>query len=128
MSSLRILLIDDHPAMGAAVAAHLNKYCTVVAREEHGDGVMSATAELRPDVVILDISLPGRNGLELLLELRPLYPSLGIVMLTNTDNDSLREEAARRGADGYVLKSRVTKELWQAIQNAVSARRAPTPR
>ena len=108
--------------MQAAISALLNRYCIVVGTTERGDTVVPMAAKLRPDVVLLDISLPGQSGLQLLPELRRLYPSLGIVMLTNQDQPIFREEAARRGADGYVLKDRAADDLWPAVQNAALTR------
>ena len=108
--------------MQDAVLALLNQYCTVVGTAERGDCVLAIAAELRPDVVVLDISLPGQSGLQLLPELRRRYPSVGIVMFTSRDQPVFRDEAARRGADGYVLKDRAATELWPAIQDAALIR------
>ncbi len=122
MSYIRILLVEDHPQMQDAIVALLNQYCTVVGTAERGDSVLAIAAELRPDVVVLDISLPGQSGLQLLPELRNRYPSVGIVMCTSRDQPVFRDEAARRGADGYVLKDRAARELWPAIQEAALIR------
>jgi DNA-binding NarL/FixJ family response regulator len=120
MSDLRVLLVEDQTQMRAYVSELLRSHCIVVGTADRGDVVVSLTAELRPDVVVLDISLPGQNGLEVLLDLRRLYPSVSIVMLTNQNDPIVREEATRRGADGYVMKFRASRELWTTIQKAVS--------
>jgi DNA-binding NarL/FixJ family response regulator len=120
MSDLRVLLVEDHARMRAYVSELLRSHCIVVGTADRGDVVVSLTTELRPDVVVLDISLPGQNGLEVLLDLRRLYPSVSIVMLTNQNDPIVREEATRRGADGYVLKFRASQELWTTIQKAAS--------
>jgi DNA-binding NarL/FixJ family response regulator len=120
MSDLRVLLVEDHTQMRAYVSGLLRSHCIVVGTADRGDVVVSLTAKLHPDVVVLDISLPGQNGLEVLPDLRRLYPSVSIVMLTNQNDPIIREEARRRGADGYVLKFRASQELWTTIQKAAS--------
>jgi DNA-binding NarL/FixJ family response regulator len=120
MSDLRVLLVEDHTQMRAYFSELLRSHCIVVGTADRGDVVVSLTAELSPDVVVLDISLPGQNGLEVLPDLRRLYPSVSIVMLTNQNDPLVREEATRRGADGYVLKFQASRELWTTIQKAAS--------
>ena len=122
MPQLRILLVEDHPQMQAAIRALLQPHCVVAGTAERGDMVIAQAAELRPDVVLLDISLPGQSGLQLLPELRRRYPAMGIVMLTSQDQPAYREEAAKRGSDRYVLKDRAGEELWPAIQEAALIR------
>ena len=122
MPYLRILLVEDHPQMRAAISTLLDRYCIVIGTVERGDMVLLKAAGLRPDVVVLDISLPGQSGLQVLPELRSQHPSVGIVMLTNQDQPIYREQAAQRGADRYVLKDRASEELWPAIQDAAYVR------
>jgi DNA-binding NarL/FixJ family response regulator len=92
---------------------------------ERGDQVLQEVAALQPDVVVLDVALPHRSGLKVLPELRRAYPLVGIVMLSNRSEPIYREEAARRGADAYVVKDRASAELWPAIRAAALMRRQP---
>ena len=108
--------------MRAAISSLLSEHCTLIGAADRGDVVLALVADLRPDVVVLDISLPGQSGLQLLPELRRQHPSMGIVMLTSRDEPLFREECARRGADGYVLKDRAAEELWPALRHAAHVR------
>jgi DNA-binding NarL/FixJ family response regulator len=96
-----------------------------------GDGnkVLAKAAEMIPETIVLDISLPGISGLILLPVLREAHPRTSIVMLTNHADDLYRRQAFARGADAYVLKSRANKDLvpaiWAGRQQPAHANGAP---
>jgi CheY-like chemotaxis protein len=107
----RILVVDDDPGWRHVLTRILEPACSVVGYATHGEEVAAAAGRLRPDVITLDVSLPGRSGLNLLPELRRLLPEALIVIVTASVNPVYRDEAFRRGADGFVAKHRVFEEL-----------------
>lgn len=122
MTLLRVLLVEDHPLMQQAICMLLSQNCTVVDVLDSAEDIQRAVRALQPDVLVLDVSLPGRSGLEVLPELRRAFPQLGIVIATNHNQVIYQTESLRRGADGFVSKHQLTTELLPAVQNAYSAR------
>jgi DNA-binding NarL/FixJ family response regulator len=122
MTSLRVLLIEDHPVMVQVICTLLSLNCTVVDTRDRAEDILHALHALQPDVLVLDISLPGRSGLQVLPEVRSEFPLLGIVITTSHVELIYQTESMRRGADGFVNKDRLKTELWPAVQNANLAR------
>jgi DNA-binding NarL/FixJ family response regulator len=120
----RVLLAEDHALLRAEVEKLLARECELVAVVVRGDELLARATEVRPDVMIVDISLPGRSGLQALPSLRAALPDAHIVMLTAHDDPLYREEALRRGADEYVVKWHASAELMPAIHRARGPARA----
>ena len=120
MSRSRILLADDHPVMLGKVRSWLEKDFEVVGAVEDGQALISAAAEMQPDVVILDITMPGINGIEAAKQLRQVGSRAKIIFLTVHEDPDFRSEALFSGALGYVLKSRLTLDLIPAIHEAIA--------
>jgi DNA-binding NarL/FixJ family response regulator len=112
----RILIADDHEGWRAAVVSLVATECEPVGLFESGEGLVEAAVRLRPDVVLLDISLGSSSGMNLLPAIRASLPDTAIIMLTSHDEQLFRDEAYRRGADGYVLKRRSISDLLPAIR------------
>jgi DNA-binding NarL/FixJ family response regulator len=102
--------------MREAIRCILAPDCELVAWAEDGHEVIGAALEMRPDTILLDISLPGISGMSLLPLLRDALPATTIVMLTNHTSEHYVEEAYRRGADAYVIKSEAHEALLPAIR------------
>lgn len=112
----RILLVDDHPAVLRQSAALLADEFEVVDALPDGRALLETVAALRPDLVVLDITLPGHDGLALARQLAARAAPPGIVMLTvHADPDYLRA-AFEAGAAGYVVKSRLATDLVPALR------------
>ena len=120
MSRSRVLLADDHPAMLSKVRSWLEKDFEVVGAVEDGQALLSAAAELQPDVVILDITMPGLNGIEAAKQLRQAGSTAKIIFLTVHEDPDFRAAALFSGALGYVLKSRLTLDLIPAIHEVIA--------
>ncbi len=120
MSRSRVLLADDHPVMLGKVRSWLEKDFEVVGVVEDGQALISAAAEMQPDVVILDITMPGINGLEAAKQLRQAGSTAKIIFLTVNEDPDFRSEALFSGALGYVLKSRLTLDLIPAIHGVLA--------
>jgi DNA-binding response OmpR family regulator len=110
--SMDVLIVEDDPALGDVMAVHLAAEGWGLRRVEDGDAALAACAERLPDLVVLDVMLPKRSGLEVCAALRALYhPSPGVVMVTarNTELDVIL--GFEVGADDYVLKPFRPREL-----------------
>jgi DNA-binding NarL/FixJ family response regulator len=128
MSKPRILLGDDHGLLLEAFTRLLEPEVTVVGRATDGRALVRAALGLRPDVVVMDVSMPELNGLEAGRQIRQALPATRLVVLTVHEDPALAAEAFRAGASGFVVKSSAASELLQAIQYALAGRRYLTPR
>jgi two-component system response regulator NreC len=116
--SIGILIADDHGVLRAGLRALLNaeKDLNVVGEAADGQEALRAARELRPDVVLVDLSMPGLNGIEVTRQLKESYPDMAVLILTVHEDESLLQEAIRVGASGYIIKRAVESELINAIQ------------
>lgn len=114
---LKILLVDDHEVVRLGLKALLSNYSSyeVVAEAGTADEAVLRAKEFRPDVVIMDIRLPGKNGIEATREIIALLPDTKIVMLTSFAEDDLLFDAINAGACGYVLKQIGSDDLVNAL-------------
>jgi DNA-binding NarL/FixJ family response regulator len=121
--SLRILLADDHVTVrqGLKMLIESQDDMTVVSEVSDGKAAVEQARALHPDVVVMDISMPGMNGLVATRTLKQIQPDAVIVILTRHGDDAYLQELLRAGADGYVLKQSAASELLQAIR-ATAAR------
>jgi len=120
---LRILLADDHVTVrqGLKMLIDSQDDMTVVSEASDGTAAVEQARTIRPDVVVMDISMPGMNGLVATRTLKQVQPDSVIVILTRHGDDAYLQELLRAGADGYVLKQSAASELLQAIR-ATAAR------
>lgn len=119
---LRILLADDHVTMryGLRLLINTQPDMEVVAEASDGAAALDLAAAWKPDVVVMDISMPGVNGLVATRKLRQVCPDTRIVTLTRHSDDAYLQELLRAGASGYVLKQSPPTELVQAIRAAAA--------
>ncbi len=115
---IRIMLADDHPIVrnGIKDALSKQKNIEVVAEASNGSQVLRKAKELSPDIVLMDISMPGMGGLEATQRLRSTVPAVKVLVFTMHDNKEYVLEIIRSGASGYVLKDTSTLELVRAIE------------
>jgi DNA-binding NarL/FixJ family response regulator len=118
----RLLLADDHPMMCEGLRAILEPANQVVGVVHDGREVPAAVTLLEPDLVLLDISLPGRNGLDLARELHQTHPELKTMILTMHAERLYADEALRAGARGFVVKLAVGSELRFAVSEVLAGR------
>jgi DNA-binding NarL/FixJ family response regulator len=122
LARVRILLADDHPDMLAVVANLLGASFDVIGMVGDGESLLDAAADLQPDVLVLDISMPLLTGIEAARRLKKCGNTARIVFLTvHEDPDFVRASLAT-GAFGYVVKPRVATDLVVAIREAVAGR------
>jgi DNA-binding NarL/FixJ family response regulator len=114
----QVLIVDDHPIVRHGLALLINREPDLMVCGE-ADDAQSATqaiVSLRPDLVILDISLGGPDGLELLKQIRTLNTDLPVLMLSMHDETTYAERVLRAGANGYIMKQEATDRLLTAIR------------
>ncbi|MGH9258120.1 MAG: response regulator [Vicinamibacterales bacterium] len=119
---LRILLADDHVTMRHGLRLLIDNQADMKVVSEASDGhaaVQHAIAQ-KPDVVVMDISMPGMNGLEATRALKQQQPGVAVVALTRHGDDAYVQELLRAGVSGYVLKQSAPTELLQAIRAAAA--------
>ena len=123
-SPLRLLLVDDHAVLRAGLANVLNfdPGLEVVAEADDGETAIELWRQHRPDVMLLDLSMPGIDGIETLLRLRREFPEARVLMLTSSEAPEDVRHALAAGAGGYVTKTVRRAELVAAIR-AVQAGR-----
>ena len=118
MGSIRVLVADDHPVFRYGMRAILGAEPDTEIVGEATDGAEAVTlaAELRPDVILMDINMPGSNGIEATRRITEANPDTGILMLTMFEDDDSVFSAIRAGASGYVLKGADGAETLRAIR------------
>jgi DNA-binding NarL/FixJ family response regulator len=117
-ASIRILVTDDHAVLRAGLTALLNAEAdfTVVGEAADGGEALRIAQAVQPDVILLDINMPGVNGLDALPLLRQATPKSRILVLTMHDDITYLRQVLRAGGAGYVLKQAADKELLSAIR------------
>jgi DNA-binding NarL/FixJ family response regulator len=123
----RVLLADDHTLLLGAFEKLLEHEYTVVGAVSDGRALLSAAAELRPDVIVLDIAMPLLNGLDAARQLKKTMPKIKLIFLTMNEDPNVASEAFRAGASGYLLKTSASSELSKAIKEALCGRSYVTP-
>ena len=127
MTRPRVLLADDHVALRAAFAKLLAPVCDVIGQVSDGRALVAAAEALKPDVIVIDISMPILNGFEAGRLIKSLLPEVKLVFLTVYDDDDCAAEAFRAGASAYVIKGRAASELRMAVREVSRGRTFVTP-
>ena len=119
---VRVLLADDHVTVryGLKLLIDAEPDMTVVAEADDGDEAVRKTIEVKPDVVVMDISMPGMNGLAATRALKQAQPGTLVITLTRHTEDAYLQELLRAGASGYVLKRSAPTELLHAIRGVAA--------
>ena len=127
-TSIRVLVVDDHPLMREGIAAVIAGQTDMVLAGEASDGreAVLAYEALHPDVVLMDLRMPGMDGIEAIAAIRARWPQARIIVLTTYRGDVQVVRALSAGASGYLLKSLLRRELLDTIRDVHGgARRVP---
>jgi len=120
----RILIVDDHPLMREGLRGTINREpdMTVCGEAENADQAVDAFQRLVPDLALLDITLPGRSGLELVKDLKAIHPRVVILAISMHEESLYAERMLRAGASGYITKQQPPGELIKAIRQVLDNR------
>ncbi len=129
MSKIRVLLADDHSLFREGLRIILDAQPDFEVVGEAGDGleVIVKAQELEPDLIVMDVTMPGCDGVEATQQIMAQFPDMTIVMLTIRDEDEKLFEAIKSGARGFLLKSIRSRELVALLRGAVQGEAAITP-
>jgi DNA-binding NarL/FixJ family response regulator len=116
--TLRILVVDDHPVVRHGLKTLLHGHPDWVIVDEAGDGIEAVDKAnlLKPDVIVLDVSMPRMDGLEACRRIRKNVPQAEILIVTQHDSPQMQREAIGAGARGYVVKANVARDLPAAVE------------
>ncbi len=122
-----VLVVDDHPLLRQGLALLINQQqdMQVCGEAEEAQAAMQAIAQSRPDIMILDISLNGPDGLELLKSIRASDPDLPVLILSMHDEAIYAERALRARANGYIMKQEATEKVLVAVRRILNGERLP---
>jgi two-component system, NarL family, response regulator LiaR len=114
---IRILLVDDHVLVRKGISAMLERRTDmrVVGEAADGEEAVALTLSLKPDVIVMDLVMPRKSGIDAIGEIKKLYPQANILVLTSFDQDDKVFPAIKAGAVGYLIKDSTPEELVQAI-------------
>ncbi len=127
MNRPRVLIADDHELLVEAFVKLLEAEVEVVGKVLDGRALLAQAPRLKPDIIVLDISMPGLNGLEAGEQIKQIMPDVKLIFLTMHEDPNLAVEAFRLGASGYLLKRSAASELFQAVQEVFRGRTYVTP-
>lgn len=119
----RVLLVDDNETLLHRAAAVLSPGCAVIGAVTEGEAALEIADTMHPDVIVLDISMPGMDGFEVAARLKHAGSTAAVVFLTVHDDEEVMHAAAATGAIGYVLKRRLATDLTHAVVEARAGRR-----
>ena len=130
MKKLRILVADDHALLrrGAKAALQNQRGWRVVGEATNGIEAVEKAKKLKPDVAVVDISMPELDGVQVTREIREAAPNTKVLVLTMHESDQLVQSALVAGAHGYILKSDLTECLVKAVKDVSRGKRSLTPK
>ena len=123
------MCVDDHPLVRDGIAAVIATQDDIVCVGEAGDGqaAIDQCRAHKPDVVVMDLRMPGMGGLEATVQIRKEFPTARIIVLTTYEGDEDIHRALEAGAQGYILKDSVRRELLQTIREVCAGHRHVSP-
>ena len=123
----RVLIADDHSLLLAGLRRLIEDSYEVVGTVEDGRALVAAAEQLKPDVIVLDISMPLLNGLDAARQIKTSVPDAKLIFLTMHASPTYATEAIKVGASGYLLKQSAASELQQAIETVLNGQTYLTP-
>lgn len=124
-NQIRVLVVDDHPLLRDGVAALIANQTDITLAAEASTGVeaIATFRQHRPDVTLMDLQMPGMDGVETITAIRSEFPHARIIVLTTYAGDVLAQRALKAGARAYILKSYVRKDLLETIRSVYSGQK-----
>ena len=120
----KVFLVDDHPIVSKALAELINQEpeLSVCGKAENAAAALQAIAVAKPDIAVVDISLPQINGIELIKEIKTHYSNVPVLVLSMHDENVYAERVLRAGASGYVMKEEASEKVMLAIRRVLNGR------
>jgi DNA-binding NarL/FixJ family response regulator len=117
----KILIVDDHPMMRQGLAQLINHEpdLTVSGEAEDAPQAMTAISQTKPDLVLADLTLTGKSGLELIKDMQTLHPNLAVLVISMHDESIYAERVLRAGGRGYIMKQEGGKKIMEAIRQVL---------
>jgi DNA-binding NarL/FixJ family response regulator len=117
----KILIVDDHPIVrqGLAQLIRQESDLTVCGEADHGEGISAIISDLKPDVLVLDLTLKDTSGIDVLKEITPRFPNLAVLVLSIHDESLYAERALRAGARGYIMKEEAAEKVVTAVREVL---------
>ncbi len=127
--TIRVMIVDDHPLVRQGVRSLLsnNSDLMLVAESDSADSAFETAPTVQPDVILLDIRMPGLTGIEAVRQLFRLCPGAKILMLSSFDDEAYIDQAIQAGVHGYILKSASDETLVSAVRAAFRGERVLSP-
>jgi len=124
--AIRVMIVDDHALVRSGLEAFLmvQMDLKLVAQAKNGQQAVALCAEAQPDVVLMDLVMPGQSGIETIGQIKQQYPHIQCIALTSFKDEDLVQGALQAGAIGYLLKDVSSEDLAQAIRSAHAGRPA----
>ena len=128
-SKIKVMTVDDHPLLREGIAAVLQGEgdIVLVAEATSGEQAIESFRTHRPDVTLMDLQMPGMNGIDTIIAIRQQFPNARFIVLTTYQGDVQALRALKAGAAGYLLKSMLRKELLDTIRAVHAGRRRIPP-
>jgi two-component system, NarL family, response regulator LiaR len=122
MEKIRIIIADDHAVVreGTRTLLEREEDMQVVGEADNGEDAIKLIEKLKPDVVILDISMPKLSGIDVTRQIKPRFPTMAILILSSYDNDEYVFALLEAGAAGYLLKDVQSREIVEAVRSVFS--------
>jgi DNA-binding NarL/FixJ family response regulator len=119
---IKVFVVDDHPIVRQGLALLINREqdLVVCGEAEDAQSAMQSVNAVRPDIMVVDISLSGPDGLDLLKDVRMRHPDLPVLILSMHDESIYAERALRAGAQGYIMKQEATEKVLVALRRILS--------
>jgi DNA-binding NarL/FixJ family response regulator len=129
MERVRVLLVDDHALFREGLAGIINSQADMQVVGEANDGLEAfvKAQELKPDLILMDVQMPGMDGIEAVRQIKQVLPETIIVMLTVRGDDNMLFEALKNGAQGYLLKEIRSPGLLEMLRGALRGEAALSP-
>ena len=129
LHSLRIVIADDHALVRAGMRALLSQdpEFEIVGEVENGRDALRVVGELKPDIVLMDLTMPGMNGMEAISDIKLRYPEMLVLVVTLHKTEEFVLASLRAGADGYILKEATPSELRLAVRTVVGGKTYLSP-
>lgn len=126
---IRVISVDDHPLLREGIAAIINSQAdmVLVGQASSGAEALQLYRDLRPDVTLMDLRMPGLSGIDAIIAIRAEFPEARLIMLTTFEGDVEIQRALEAGARGYLLKNMPPNELLDGIRHVHSGKRRVPP-